>query len=106
MINNSLSAKEIIKEKSRKLIPNGEIILFGSRSRGDATISTDYDFLIISENPISITEKQRIKTSLRKQLTKHKIPADIIISSRNELQTRKEITGHITRQILKESVRL
>lgn len=106
MINNSLSAKEIIKEESKKLIPNGEIVLFGSRARGDAAISSDYDFLIITENPISITEKQRIKASLRKQLAKNKIPADIIISSRNELKTRKEITGHIIRQIIKEGVRL
>lgn len=106
MINNSISAKEIIREESRKLVPDGEIVLFGSRARGDASSSSDYDFLIITDSPVSVAEKQRIKASLRKQLAKNKIPADIIISSRNELKTKKKITGHIIRQILKEGVRL
>jgi predicted nucleotidyltransferase len=106
MVNNSLTAKEIIKEESEKLIPNGEIILFGSRARGDATISSDYDFLIVTKDAIPDPQKLKIKALLRKQLAKNKIPADIIISSRNELRTKKEITEHIIRQILKEGVRL
>lgn len=106
MRNNSLSATKIIKKEAGKLVPNGEVVLFGSRARGDANSYSDYDFLIITENPISTSEKQRIKALLRKKLAKNKIPADIIISSRNELNIKKEIKGHIIRQILREGVRL
>ena len=106
MINNSLLAKQIIKRESQKLIPKGEIVLFGSRARGDEDPSSDYDFMIITDGTYTHEEKQKIKASLRKQLAKDKIPADIIISSKEELNTRKEITGHIIKQILKEGVRL
>jgi hypothetical protein len=104
MINTSLSVTKIIKEEATRLVPDGKVILFGSRARGDADLSSDYDFLIITENPISIPEKQKIKALLRKQLAKNKIPADILISSKDELKLKKKITGHIIKQILKEGI--
>ena len=106
MIKNSTLAKQIIKREAQKLVPKGEIVLFGSRARGNEDLSSDYDFMIITEATYTHEEKQKIKASLRKQLAKDKIPADIIISSKDELNTRTEITGHIIKQIIKEGVRI
>ena len=44
---------EQIKQTVLELEPEAEIILYGSRSRGDATSESDWDFLILVDGPIS-----------------------------------------------------
>ena len=43
---------------------------------------------------------------MRKELARFKIPADILIQSEDELNSKKEIPGHILRQVLREGVAL
>jgi len=42
------------------------IILFGSRARGDFSKYSDYDFLIITEKTFNIKEKMEIAKTIRK----------------------------------------
>lgn len=45
-----------------------EVILFGSRARGDFNPSSDYDFLIITNNNYERQEKMKIAKEIRKRL--------------------------------------
>ena len=104
MINNSEKTFDIIKNVSRELFPDCRILLFGSRARQDYSIDSDYDFLIVTKDNIDILKKRSYKSLLRKILAKHKIPADILIQSENEILIKKQITGHIVKKIIKEGI--
>ena len=92
MINNSKKTFEIIKNVSRELFPDCRVLIFGSRARQDYSVDSDYDFLIVTKNSIDIHKKRSYKSLLRKILAKHKIPADILIQSENEILIKKKIT--------------
>jgi predicted nucleotidyltransferase len=96
----------IIREKTRSIFPDSQILLFGSRARNDNDNESDYDFLILTKDSIEATKKRILKSQLRKELAKHKIPADVLVQSLAEFQLYKEIKGHILREVMKEGVSL
>ena len=57
-----------ILEASRELIrgvdPNAEIVLYGSRARGDAAEDSDYDLLILSNVPATLENEDRFRGAL------------------------------------------
>lgn len=106
MISSNLKPLSIIKETVRKILPDCTILLFGSRARKDNTDDSDYDFLIVTKETIDIHEKRTIKSTMRKELARFKISADILIQSEDEVNLKKEITGHIIKQVVLEGVAL
>ncbi len=106
MINNNSNSLSIIREIACKIIPDCRILLFGSRARKDNAIDSDYDFLVITKETIDIRKKRALKSEMRKELAQYKIPADILIQSEDEINLKKEITGHILKQVLREGIAL
>ena len=104
MVNNSKEAISIIKSAATRLIPGCKVLLFGSRARSENAVDSDYDFLIVTKDTIELHKKRQIKSQLRKELAKFKIPADILIQSENEIQSKKNIIGHIIRHVIKEGI--
>lgn len=104
MVNNSKESLSIIRGTARRFFPDCEVLLFGSRARNDNTSDSDYDFLVITRDTIDIRKKRFLKSQLRKELAKFKIPADIIIQSEEEIRLKRNITGHIIRQVIEEGV--
>jgi predicted nucleotidyltransferase len=106
MINNNSESLSIIRETANRVIPNSKILLFGSRARKDNSSDSDYDFLVITRDTIDIRKKRTLKSLMRKELAKFKIPADILIQSEEEINSKKDITGHILKKVLREGVAL
>lgn|SRR5690554_6301208 len=104
MINNNSNSLSIIKDTANKILPGCRILLFGSRARKENTLDSDYDFLIITKESIDIRRKRTLKSIIRKELARFKIPADILIQSEEEINSKKEITGHILKQVLREGI--
>jgi len=104
MINNSANTLSIIKATAIKYIPEGRVLLFGSRAKNISNPDSDYDFLVITPNTFNIRKKRSIKSLIRKELAKLKIPVDILIQSESEINLKKQITGHIIKQVLKEGI--
>ena len=99
-------ALKIIKESVNELLPESSILLFGSRARHDNTADSDYDLMIITKYTHDNKELRQFKATIRKKLAKNRIPADIIIQSKSEVEIKKGIIGHIIRQVLQEGVPL
>lgn len=55
---------EQVKQTVHEMEPDAEIILYGSRSRGDAISESDWDFLILVDGPISDERTDRIRHRL------------------------------------------
>ena len=80
------------------------IILFGSRARGDASSTSDYDLLIILKESLTIPEKMRISKLLRQKLAAQGIDADIILKSVEEIEYYKDKIGNVTGSALREGI--
>ncbi len=106
MVNNSSESLSIIKETASRILPGCKVLLFGSRARQDFAIDSDYDFLVITQENFDIRKKRTLQAMLRRELAKFKIPADVLIQSEEEIKIKKEINGHILKQVLKEGVAL
>ena len=55
---------EQIRRAVREVEPGAEIILYGSRSRGDAIAESDWDFLVLVDGPLSDDRTDRIRHRL------------------------------------------
>lgn len=44
--------------------PSAEVILYGSRARGDAELESDYDFLILTDGEITLTREDFFRRKL------------------------------------------
>jgi uncharacterized protein len=49
----------LIKERIRKKNPNAQVMLFGSRARGQATSYSDWDILILLNSPNVTRQKEK-----------------------------------------------
>jgi uncharacterized protein len=97
---------EVIKKTSLQYLPGSEVLLFGSRARGDAHSESDYDILLITILNLSPKEKLSIRTEIRRSLLTNGILSDILIQSKSEVDKKKKLPGHIVRKILQEATLL
>jgi len=47
------------KKAIRGVVADADVILYGSRARGDANEYSDYDILVLIDGPVSISLKER-----------------------------------------------
>ncbi|MEW6235505.1 MAG: nucleotidyltransferase domain-containing protein [Candidatus Omnitrophota bacterium] len=53
-----------VKRTVQEMEPDAEVLLFGSRARGDAAPDSDWDFLILVDKSIDDKEKMNIRHRL------------------------------------------
>jgi len=81
-----------------------DILLFGSRVKGNYNEDSDWDFFVIIDKDLSFQKKWDIIDKIKIILAKLKIPNDIILKSEKEIQESKDDLGRITYYALKEGV--
>lgn len=97
---------ETIKSTAHEYLPDAEVLLFGSRARKDDRSDSDYDILLVTKNNLIPKEKLLLRTKIRKALLSLGIRSDILIQSKNEVDQKKNLPGHIVRRILREAILL
>ncbi len=94
----------LIKITVKAYLDDAEVRLFGSRSKSDSGDESDYDILVITERFLTPKEKFPVKTSIRKALLKYGIRSDVLIQSKNDIETKKKLPGHLIRNIMKDAI--
>jgi len=69
---------EQVKELIQSIDPDAEVILFGSRARGDYRQDSDWDFLVLLEVPLSL----ELKNEIRDRLYELELEVSDILSAR------------------------
>jgi len=73
----------VCRTTARRIQPDSQVILFGSRARGDASVDSDYDLLILTEAPANPALVQRLRDALYDTGLEHgAVPSDFIYSRR------------------------
>ena len=75
------------------------IILFGSHARGDAGPDSDVDLLIVMAVE---GDKRRKRLEIRAALRDIHVPKDIIVTTPEEYEWRKDTVGTIERPVARE----
>lgn len=81
-----------------------KIVLFGSRARGDYTSDSDYDFLIVVENPVSLSEKRKIISFIRMRMAENNIPMDVFLKDTRDYESHKDVVGSLSYEVEKEGM--
>jgi len=76
--------ENIVKQEVIKIDPQAEVILFGSRARGDFKDDSDWDFLVLLERPLTKDLRGIILDSLYEVELKYNSVISPIIHSKTE----------------------
>jgi predicted nucleotidyltransferase len=52
------------KQAIRVVVPDADVILYGSRARGDAAEDSDYDILVLVDRPADVEIHEQLITSI------------------------------------------
>lgn len=95
-----------IKATVKNYFTDAEVLLFGSRARETSNKDSDFDILVITHKTLTAKDKLFYKAKIRKELLYAGIRTDILIQSNKEVKKKKDLPGHIIRNILNDAVPL
>ena len=80
-----------------------QVILFGSRARGDAGEESDVDLVVVESEPFGKTRSRRLEAvRLWRALSGFLVPKDILVYSRDEVALWRDSLNHVLAQALRE----
>ena len=96
-------ATQVIRQEfAARGIDVKQLILFGSRGRGDAKPDSDWDFLVVTGQKVAWTEKIDIWLKLARRLAPQAITADILIKFEPDFERDRDDVGKTTYYAVKE----
>ena len=81
-----------IRQAIDKIDPKAEVILYGSRARGDERIDSDWDILILTNYPIDLETEQKFRDKLYDLALEIEEPISVFVYSKEEWTTKQRIT--------------
>ncbi len=94
-----------IRDSIALIDSKAHIIVFGSRARGDARRESDWDILILTDNPVSIEIEREFRNSLFDLEIETGEVFSTFVYQKKDWDTRHKVTP-LYRNIKKEGVRL
>ena len=80
-----------------------QVILFGSRARGDAREASDVDLVVVESEPFGKTRSRRLEAvRLWQALSSFVVPKDILVYSLDEVALWRDSLNHVLAQALRE----
>lgn len=80
-----------------------QVLLFGSRARGDAKRGADVDLIVIESEPFSAhRSRTREVARLYKALAGIRVPKDILVYSRDEVEYWRDSLNYVLARALRE----
>ena len=102
MVSNNEHISTMINRIVRDFDPV-QIILFGSHARGEANRHSDIDLLVVFSE---CADKRKTAVDIRRVLKDMPVPKDIIVSTPEELERKRDWVGSVLRYAQQEGITL
>ncbi len=96
---------KLIRKKVSEIDPDAQVILFGSRARGDEKSDSDWDVLILTEYSINIEQENRFRNHLYDIEIETGEPISLFAYSKNDWNTKQRISPFYA-NVRKEGINL
>ncbi len=83
---------KLIRDLIRSIDQNAEVILYGSRARGDERTDSDWDILILTNYPVNIQIERKFRDKLYDLELETGESFSVFVYSKNDWQTKQRIT--------------
>ena len=83
---------QLIRNSVSSIDPNAEVILYGSRARGDERTDSDWDILILTDYAIDLQIERKFRDNLYDLELETGEPFSVFAYSKNDWQTKQRIT--------------
>ena len=84
--------RRYIREYVNSVDSKAEVILYGSRARGDERADSDWDILILTDYPVDLATEEKFRDKLYDLELEIDEPLSVFIYSKNEWKRRQRIT--------------
>lgn len=101
----TLNIVNLIKRNISEIDPDAQIILYGSRARGDEHKDSDWDLLILTNYPVDLIKEREFRNHLYDLELETGEPFSVFAYSKSEWETRQKITPFY-QNVSKEGIRL
>ena len=94
----------LVEEIAKKIVEvfhPTQIVLFGSRARGEARPDSDVDLLVVYDGPLS---RREVEKGILRLFTPQTFSMDLIVLSSDEFQRQKRVVSTIGRIADREGV--
>lgn len=85
---------KLIKQNISEIDPGADVILYGSRARGDARNDSDWDILVLTNYPIDLEIENKFRDHLYLLELETGEPLSLFLYSKTEWNTRQRITPY------------
>ncbi|MCK4750977.1 MAG: nucleotidyltransferase domain-containing protein [Bacteroidales bacterium] len=89
---NKNNITKLIKQNIHEVDPSAEVILYGSRARGDEHGESDWDILILTNYPVSIHREKQFRHHLFDLELEVGEPFSTFVYSKNDWNLKMSIT--------------
>ena len=109
MKRNNLAGHELeiasqVKDAVRSILPDADVILYGSRARGDAREDSDWDFLVLTDKPVTVALEEKIRRAMDELSLNLAVIISAFIENRHEWSTPRAKASPYRRAIEREGV--
>jgi uncharacterized protein len=95
----------LIRKKVNSVDENAEVILYGSRARGDEHPDSDWDILILTDYPANLNVEQKFRNHLYELELETGEVFSIFVYSKNNWSSKQRITPFY-QNVTQEGIRL
>lgn len=87
------NTSQLIRQSVNKIDSKAEVILYGSRARGDERSDSDWDILILTDYPIDIATERKFRDELYDLELETGEPLSVFVYSKHEWLTKQSVTS-------------
>jgi predicted nucleotidyltransferase len=96
---------QLIRHYINAIDPKADVILYGSRARGDERPDSDWDILILTDYSVDLITERKFRNKLYDLELETGEPLSIFVYSKNDWQTKQRITPFYE-NVTQEGVRI
>ena len=96
---------QLIRQNIHMIDPKAEIILYGSRARGNERADSDWDILVLTDYPVDLKKERTFRDNLYDLELQTGEPFSIFVYSKNDWTTKQKITPFYN-NVIQEGIRL